>query len=56
MRKLLQLLSWVALAGNLLPAILFMQGRIDLAGVHRYMLLATIAWFVLTPFWMERKS
>ena len=56
MRKILQLLSWIALAATILPSILFLSGRLDLAGVHRWMLIATIAWFVITPFWMERKD
>lgn len=38
-----------------MPALLFFADRIDLAQVKFWMLVWTVAWFVATPIWMERK-
>ncbi len=56
MKTSTQVLSWLALAATLLPSLLFFAGRIDLSQVNTWMLVATIAWFVTTPFWMEHKA
>ncbi len=56
MKTFTQVSSWLALAATLLPSLLFFAGRIDLAQVKTWMLVATIAWFVTTPFWMEHKA
>ena len=37
------------------PPLLFFAGRLDLPQVKLWMLVATVLWFVATPFWMERK-
>lgn len=55
MRRILQLISWIALIATALPSILFLQGSVDLDGVKRTMLVATIVWFMTTPLWMGRK-
>jgi hypothetical protein len=54
MRLVLQGISWLALAGTILPAVLFFSGRMDLDRVQLWMLAATIAWFIATPFWMDQ--
>jgi hypothetical protein len=46
--------SLVALAGTILPPVLFFAGRMDLDGTKLWMLVATIAWFAATPLWMDR--
>lgn len=56
MKTSAQIVSWLALAGTLAPAILFFTGHLDLDQVKRWMLAATLAWFVATPLWMERKG
>lgn len=38
-----------------MPALLFFAGRIDLVQVKFWMLVWTVAWFVATPIWMDRK-
>ena len=56
MRTTARIVSWVSLAGTLLPALLFWAGRLDLDQVKLAMLVATIAWFAATPVWMDQKD
>jgi hypothetical protein len=51
-RLLLQLLSWAALAGSIVPPALYLVGRLELPAVKWAMLIATLVWFVATPLWM----
>jgi hypothetical protein len=53
---MLQLISWVALVGTILPSILFLTGRGSPELTNWLMLLATIGWFVATPLWMGREQ
>ncbi|MFO0890371.1 MAG: hypothetical protein U0790_14660 [Isosphaeraceae bacterium] len=54
-RKILaQVVSLVAFAGTILPAMLFFYKVIDLDTVKSAMMVATVAWFVATPLWMGR--
>ncbi len=55
MRKILQVLSAVALLATILPALLFLSGKMDLTQVKTIMLVATAGWFVVTPTWMGRR-
>jgi hypothetical protein len=55
MRTLARIISILSLAGTIMPALLFFAGRIDLAQVKFWMLIWTVAWFVATPIWMDRK-
>lgn len=55
MRRILQLVSWLALAGIVVPPVLFLAGRMDLDQQKLWMLIATIVWFVATPLWMGRE-
>jgi hypothetical protein len=45
MKPLAQTLSLLALAGTVLPALLFFAGTLTLAAVKTWMLVATVAWF-----------
>jgi len=54
MRRAAQLVSIAALAGTILPPVLFFTGQMGLDPMKGWMLLATVAWFVATPLWMER--
>jgi hypothetical protein len=56
MRALAQFVSLVALFGTIVPPLLFFAGRIDLDATKGWMLVATVAWFVATPLWMDRKA
>jgi hypothetical protein len=54
MKRAAQLVSVVALAGTILPPVLFFYGQMALAPMKEWMLVAAIAWFVATPLWMDR--
>ncbi len=47
--------SAIALAGTIVPACLYVTGRLDLDAVKVWMLASTIVWFVATPAWMQEK-
>lgn len=55
MRRVLQVISWLACAATALPSALFLFDRIELDLSNWLMLLATIVWFVVTPLWMGRE-
>jgi hypothetical protein len=50
----IRIVSWLALAGTILPALLFATDQIALGRMQLWMLVATIAWFATAPAWMER--
>jgi hypothetical protein len=49
-----RIVSWLALAGTILPAVLFVNDRMTLSRMQLWMLVATVAWFASAPTWMER--
>lgn len=53
---LARIVSALALAGTLLPAIFLLAGRVDLPAAKSAMLAATVAWFIATPIWMDREE
>ena len=55
MRKMLQLISWIACAGTILPSVLYLLEKVDLPQTKGWMLLATVVWFAVTPLWMGRE-
>lgn len=55
MRRILQAISWTALAITIVPSILYLSGHVDLTQTKTAMLVATIVWFVATPLWMGRE-
>jgi hypothetical protein len=56
MRLVLQLISWIALAGTLLPSVLFCTGSLSQETVKVIMLISTVVWFIATPLWMGKKQ
>lgn len=56
MRRVLQMISWLALFGTILPSVLYLGGSMELDRCQQSMLVATIVWFVVTPFWMGRED
>ncbi|MCX7886408.1 MAG: hypothetical protein N3B01_03995 [Verrucomicrobiae bacterium] len=48
------MISWVALAMVILAPVLYLAGRMGLEPMKIFLNAATLAWFVATPFWMER--
>jgi hypothetical protein len=47
--------SVLALAGTIVPAGLFVAGRMELDAVKLWMLIATVVWFVATPVWLKEQ-
>lgn len=45
LRRLLRIVSWLALATTLWPALAYFHGSLDLPAVKRWLLLATVVWF-----------
>lgn len=56
MKHTAEIISWLALAGTLVPALLFFAGQLDLSQVKLWMTLSMGAWFVATPLWMEHTA
>ena len=54
-RGIAQSISLFAIIGTIVPSISFLMERIDLARCQWLMLVATIIWFAVTPFWMGQK-
>jgi hypothetical protein len=54
MRLVLQIVSWAALAVTAFAPVLYAVGQVELPRTRLTMLLATLAWFAATPFWMGR--
>ncbi len=55
MRRIYQIISWVALAATIVPSILFFTGSSTLDQAKATMLIATLVWFCFTPLWMGRE-
>jgi hypothetical protein len=56
MKRIAQIISYLALGATLLPAVLFFADRIELPLAKAWMLVAALVWFIATPFWMEHKA
>jgi hypothetical protein len=54
MRTVFQILSWLALAGTIVPSMMYLGKTLSHPAVTQSMLLATVVWFVSTPLWMGR--
>jgi len=52
MRRIFQLISWLALASTILPSVLYYENRMELNSVKTVMLVATFLWFAATSLWM----
>jgi hypothetical protein len=53
-KTLAKVVSLLALVGTIAPPALFFMGHLDHDATKWWMLVATVAWFVATPFWMDR--
>jgi hypothetical protein len=56
MKRIAQLISCLALAATLAPAVLFFADKLELPAAKLWMLVAAVVWFVATPLWMEHKA
>lgn len=56
MNHSLKILSLAALAAILVACTFYATSRLALPTTHAIVLLSTILWFVVTPWWMGRPS
>ena len=56
MKLVLKVVSYIALAALIVPPILVYLGKIELDTSKMWMLVGTVAWFMIAPFWMDRKA
>ena len=56
MGNILKIISWLSLACIVAFAVLYLAGKVEKDTMKLYLLIATIVWFALTPFWMGRKK
>ncbi|HLP07765.1 MAG TPA: hypothetical protein VK178_06335 [Opitutaceae bacterium] len=56
MRTLARLVSFLALAGIIVPPALYLAGVLSLPAVKTWMLASTLAWFATVPLWMGREA
>jgi hypothetical protein len=56
MRRVLQIISWLALVVLTAAPALFLFDGLSLDGAKWGMLGATVVWFVVTPLWMGRED
>ncbi len=55
MRTLVRTVSFLSLAGLIVPPALYLAGSLGLPAVKGWMLGATLLWFATVPFWMDRR-
>jgi uncharacterized membrane protein YfcA len=55
MRLVFQIVSWIALAGTIVPSLMYLGQKMDLNQATTVLNVATVAWFIATPLWMGRK-
>jgi hypothetical protein len=56
MKRVAQVISYLALAGTLVPAVLFFADRVELPTAQAWMLAAAVVWFAARPVWMEHRA
>lgn len=56
MINFLKSISWLALLLLLLAPLAFLQGYLNLDTTKTWLAVATLAWFVTAPFWMNRSA
>ncbi len=56
MKKTAQVLSGISLAMIIVPPCLYFAGNLEIDAAKTWMFVATVAWFVSAPLWMEHKN
>lgn len=56
LKNVLRGISLVALAGTIVPPVMYLVGAIELQPVKWWMFVAAVAWFAATPFWMDHAA
>jgi len=52
----LKIISYLALAGTIIPSILVFFGDLDLQLNKNIMAVSMVVWFATAPFWINKKS
>ncbi len=52
MKKIAQIVSFVALAVTIVPCLMYFAGSLGLRAVQMSALIGTAVWFLATPLWM----
>ena len=52
---ILKIISYLALAGTIIPSMLVFFGEMDLQTNKNIMTISMIIWFVTVPFWINKK-
>jgi hypothetical protein len=53
---ILRIISYLALAGTIIPSLMVFFGDMDLQINKTIMTISMIVWFVTAPFWINKKS
>ena len=53
---ILKFISYLALAGTIVPSILVFFGNMDLQTNKNIMVISMIIWFATVPFWINKKA
>jgi len=56
MKKLAKILSLLALAMTILPALLFFADKLSHPKARAWMLVSAVVWYVSAPLWMKIKA
>lgn len=56
MKRILQIISLIALAGTIIPSLVYLTGGMELDQMKMWMWIATVVWFVTVPMWMGREG
>lgn len=55
-KRLIKIISYLGLAGTIIPSLLVFSGVLDLQTNKHIMAVSMIIWFVSAPFWINEKS
>ena len=53
---ILKVLSYLALAGTIVPPLMVFFGDLDIKTNKQIMAIAMVLWFATAPFWINKKS
>lgn len=56
MKKLIPLLSAIALALIVVPVLMYFGDSIDKSRMRTLMLAGTVLWFISAPLWMDKRD
>ena len=53
---ILKIISYLALAGTIIPSILVFTGSMNIQTNKTIMGISMVVWFITAPFWINKKS